>query len=233
MSRLRRLVQPVNWQYAVGELALIVAGIWIALAANDWNEARHRRDAELWALRQLRAAIVTDVEGLSATATALREKQRRIGVLLDHLRRDLPPSDSADVYFGAVYGYRISRVNASPYEALKMRGFDVISSDSLQLRLIHLYDQSYSAVEDANELFANVSFDVLRPYFLTHFRDLRFNESATPMELRAVVRDPYFENITDYRHGVLASSTIPVYEAALADAYGVIRAIDREIERLR
>ena len=114
MSRLRRLLQPVNWKYALGELALIVAGIWIALAANDWNERRHEREAELWALRQIHASLSAELATLRATDKAVREKEQRIGILADHLRRDAPYADSLDAYFGALYGFHVARVNASP-----------------------------------------------------------------------------------------------------------------------
>lgn len=49
------------------------------------------------------------------------------------------------------------------------------------------------------ELETYVVLEVLRTYYLTHFRRLRFNVSATPVDYEAVVHDPEFRNLLDYR----------------------------------
>ena len=108
----------------------------------------------------------------------------------------------------------------------------MISSDSLRLQLIHLYGHTYTDLEAANDLFVNVSFEVLRPYFLAHFRDLRPNENATPLDPAAVMRDPRFENLAEYRRMVLQRNALPAYARATQDVTRLLRAIEREMEQL-
>jgi|SRR5688572_24265391 len=230
--RLKRLLQPVNWKLAVGELLLIVVGIWIALGADAWNNARHKRDDQLWLLRELRTSLAADLQGIENTARRLTEKEHRIDSLLVHLEHSGAYNSEMDRLFGAVYGVHAFQLNTSIYEMLKERGLDLISSDSLRLQLIEVFERRHRQLERADNLLLDVSLAVLRPYFLAHFSNIVFNESATPLAYSQVSRDPYFRNIAEYRLTVLRRSTTPAYQNAGKAITRLLRSIDEEIERM-
>jgi type II secretory pathway pseudopilin PulG len=71
MSTLSRIFRAPNWKYALGELALIVSGILIALAANSWYESRQIREQEIRALKQLSQSLNEDHETLLNRADRL------------------------------------------------------------------------------------------------------------------------------------------------------------------
>lgn len=60
-------VQKVNWHQAFAEVALIVAGILIALAVDAWREEKLEREAETNYLEALRQDFETNRERLEAT----------------------------------------------------------------------------------------------------------------------------------------------------------------------
>ena len=48
--------------YAIGEIALVIIGILIALAISDWNAKRLEKKSEIQTLSELRKGILTDLE---------------------------------------------------------------------------------------------------------------------------------------------------------------------------
>jgi hypothetical protein len=231
--RVRRFIEPINWKLAIGEVVLIVFGIWIALGADAWNTARKRREDQLWILRELRGSLVADVQALDNTARRLKNKEARIDSLLVHLDQRTPYDKHFDRLFGAVYGVHSAQLNTSLYDMLEGRGLDLIASDSLRLGLVEVFERRNRQLERADNLLLDVSLAVLRPYFLTHFHNIVFNESASPLNFQTVSADPYFRNIAEYRLTVLRRSTIPAYENAVTASRALLMSLDREIARLR
>jgi hypothetical protein len=227
----RNRLARFDWKYALRELTLIIAGILIALWVNDWNAQRHQRRAELGLLREIRASVAADLTTVQEVAEALRVSEQRTSSLRDHLRDRSPYADSLDVLFGSMYGFRLSQVNTAPYEALKARGLDLVSDDSLRMAIIRVYETGAAEIRRADEIVTNVSFDVLRPYYLARFRDIQFLEHATPLDYVAVAQDPYFHNLLDYRLTVLRRGVLSRYGGAIADMSHLIEALDHELSR--
>jgi len=59
-------VQRINWRQAIAEVAMIVAGILIALAVDNWWDAKLERDAEHGYLEALRQDFQTNRESLKS-----------------------------------------------------------------------------------------------------------------------------------------------------------------------
>lgn len=230
---LRRLLRVSNWRLAVGEFALIFVGILAALGADDWNTRRVERAEELATLQGIRSALASDAEELDSMAVFLEEKERRVLALQNHLTARLPYSDSLDSFFGAVYGFKESYLNRAPYEALRSRGFDLISNDSLQVQIIRLYDEQYRFVEQVDERHRSTMLDLFRPYFLQHFVNPDFNISATPLDYSALLRDQYFLNLIGYRAALLRIDTRPAYDTAVVRSSELLNLIDAELGNRR
>jgi hypothetical protein len=140
MSRLRRLLQPVNWAYAVGEIALIVAGVLIALAIDNWNQSRQDRRDELLILRQLCSELRTDSADAQFNIGNVENARQSALLIKAHLEQGLPYSDSLDVHFGRLGLLPLHLRNAGAYQTLKSRGLDLISNDTLRTAITHLYE---------------------------------------------------------------------------------------------
>lgn len=226
--RVQRILRRPNWRYFLGEFILIVASILFALAVSDWNQNRHRYADERAALNEIRSSLLSDQNEIAAAVNGLRTVESRIEALLTYLRSPGDYSDTLDIYFGAAYGIIIAQPNLSPYESVKSRGLDLISDNALRLQITNVYDRHYRRVTWRNELETNVAVDALRPYYLEHFRDLRFRESATPLDYGALVRDPLFRNLIDYRLSALRNTLI-VYETALNEVRNLTAALSHAL----
>jgi hypothetical protein len=75
----------------------------------------------------------------------------------------------------------------------------------------------------------SVNIDLMRPYFLHHFRGLRIWESATPVDYDTIVNDLYFQNTVDYRLEVLRINRLDSYRRAMEKIRVVLDLLDREI----
>jgi len=216
-------LRSIGWKHAIVELVLIILGVLAALAVNNWNDERRQRRLELATLGQLRVELAGDLAALRELDDAIRERERRMVALLADLDRGV---DSSDVGFGAVLRIWGAALNRSAYETLKVRGLDLVSNDNLRLRIVAVYENVYGSVNGSQADDRSVVFDLVRPYYLKNFRGIRFGESATPLDRSAVVRDPYFRNLVEYRLASLRSNQIGSVEPAITQITELIAALD-------
>ena len=221
---------PINWRYAVGEVVLIVVGILIALAASQWQAGRAERRTELALLSELHTGLSADL----SAARGLLDRHRRIAgqhtQLLDHMRQGEPYADSLAGPFGAAYGFGTIDFNRAAYESIKSQGLDLVSDPSLRSAVAHLYEQSIPLAEASVAVEQNVILDLLRPYYLAHFRNLRFNASAEPLDYAALLADTEFHNLLDYRLQVLLQNHIPGLEKLIPEIERVLLEIEAELD---
>src|SRR6185503_8310558 len=133
--------------------------------------------------------------------------------------------------FGRAYwiGSRVL-VRTGLYDVLKVRGLELIRNDSLRFDLARLYQENYAYVDDSNKSTENAIYNVLRPYFLVHFQKLDPGNSAHPLNYAAVISDPYFENILQYRRTNIDYNALISYKLALRTAQRVVTEIDHELK---
>jgi hypothetical protein len=228
---IRHPLAALDWRYSLRELSLIILGILIALWLNEWNSQRHQRSTELALLREIHASLVADLAWQKAAAEALRESERRSSALVEHLASGRPYAAELDVLFGSAYGFRLSHLNMAPYEALKARGLQLVSDDAIRLAIVQVFETGAVELGRADEVIMNASLEVLRPYYLVHFRELEFLEHAKPLDYSAVANDQYYRNVLDYRLVVLRRGVLPRYERTIGEMTRLIEALDRELAR--
>ena len=233
--RVNHFVSSFGWRHILGETGMIVFSILIALAANSWWQERDDRRTELEALREMRAALVLDLDDLDADLASYRRVMNSSQGLLETFQDGVPYTPALDTAFANLLIFRIHLSNSSPYESIRSRGFGLISDDSLRLAVIDFY-----ALRNTNISLWNVSDtqlvdEAIRPYFRGKFRlgrrgpnDRRY---ATPIDYTVVAGDPYFRGLLMDRVEFMRL-TIPEYETSIAAARGLIAMLDRQIERL-
>jgi hypothetical protein len=223
VGRTRRLLLAIDWKHAIAEVFLIVVGVLLALGANNWNAARQERQRELRLLQHLRASLITDLAALKAVGGEVRLRERRMEELQSLLGRNDTNTDSADVRFGAVMRFWDTPLDRSVYEVLKATGLEQISSDSLRLQIAALYDRVYVALEHSQADDRSAVLDVVRPYYLTRFRGIRFGEVATPVSYTTVTQDPQFRNLLDYRLASLRANAVASTDTAIAAVESLLK----------
>ena len=116
--RLSRVAAAISWEYAIGEVLLIVVGITIALAANSWYESLVERREESRLLAQIRAALQADLVSLEEACDELQESQRELLSLHAFLNGSHLPSDEIPSLLIPVGRWLTvnTRTRSGPYE---------------------------------------------------------------------------------------------------------------------
>ena len=229
--RTSRIVRAVYWRHAFGEVLLIVVGILVALAISDWNDRRIERQQELALLGEIRSTLETDVAALETKLDEITAAMVQMDTLFDLLSEPRPYEQEMDRLFGAVYGIRMTNLSSAAYETLKSLGLQTVTDHELRALLARVFDFHYQRFAGAHLIEQEITLNVLRPYYLKHFVDLQFHQSATPIDYQNVVNDPYFRNILHYRIAVLNSNHVVMYPEALTDMKSAISQIDEELGR--
>jgi len=227
--RPRKVVIAVNWRQAAGELVLIVVGILIALAISDWNDRRIQTQDEQALLGEVRTTLQADMGVLEIRLKQMSKAAAKMEQLAEILTTSSPYEPSMDHLFGAAYGMWMTNLNTAIYDTLKSIGLQTVSNSELRLGIARVFDSHYDGIQAGHEIDRGVIIDVMRPYYLQHFRNLKFNESATPIDYENIVMDPYFKNIVEYRLAVLDSNQIASYTAAIDEMRRVLVLLDREL----
>jgi hypothetical protein len=218
----------MNWKYAVGELVLIIVGITIALAANSWFQERQNRAEEILVLQQFRETIHEDLEMLRRRGDDLRRFAADSQRLFEHLNSDQPYSPSILGYFSSFGGFRTFQFRTGPFEALRSRGFALISDENLRSRLVSLYDEQYALAESNIALDIEFVRDRVLPFMLANFRR-DASDSWTPNDYEKIRHEGFLANLCRFRSSSLERYTLPSLDRTEANILEVMSLIDDDI----
>ena len=227
-ARLRRFF-AIDWKHAIGELTLIVAGVLIALAVNDWNQARQDRRTEVEALGEIRAALAEDLQDIRGDLDRHRRAVAAGEELLAGLGQAGACGDRVGEDVAALLSAPLHVSNTAAYESVKSRGLGLIGDDSLRLAIIHLYAYRNTVIDIANERGNRFVDDVLRPFVRARFR-LDATGRLTPVDCRSLLGDPAFRNLLVEDLG-LRRYAISRYEPTEVEIPTLRAAIQREARR--
>lgn len=111
--------------YAIGEIALVVIGILIALQINNWNEWKKERNVEHIVLEDIRESIVRNNQLIASTLQIFDHIDHSTQIVKAVVERKSPYSDTLDFHFSHCikHGGFLLRLNTDGYESLKNIGF--------------------------------------------------------------------------------------------------------------
>ncbi len=134
--------------YAIGEIVLVVIGILIALAINNWNTEKNNQIKEKEALSEIYQGLISDNQQLIEINTQERDVIRMIDSLnLEFKQRGRFSNDSLQVYLGkALVGQRPKFVT-TPYEVLVSNGIGLIQDREIRYDIAKYYGRSVIELE--------------------------------------------------------------------------------------
>ena len=185
-------------KYAIGEIALVMIGILLALQVNNWNENRNKINE----LNSIYKQIVFDLDNDIAELTYSQNYYESIEPVFNKVLSNSRTVDLLDE--------GLSRLIArSPNTNLNKSGIDRLRSisakDSLSLKLIELYDLAENVlilptekiIGDEQLLLANIYRDNYSWY--PEWISKRITKDNSSQELQ-----DYFVNSQEYRHFVIS-----------------------------
>ncbi len=176
--------------YAIGEIALVVIGILIALQINNWNEWKKDRIKEIGILESLRDNLALIVQTVEVDIEHLHTLNHSAEIAIKVLEERLPFADSLGGHF---HNARIAKdqmsLSQSGYEQYKNIGYDIIADDAIKQQVIHYFESTlpkwwtiYMEVNYKNESF----YDYHVPLFNYEPYTLR------PIDIESLYTDQYF-----------------------------------------
>lgn len=219
--------------YAIGEILLVVIGILIALQINNWNENNKLRRTEIKILKELEIALKQDSFNLNVNVRSYNYVKRALEIIDEQLQLPVPTNDSLSYAFTRFLFNNSVAPTIGPYETLKSKGLDLITTDSIRSGIIDVYEVAYKYYQDkAKNVYLSELF--IQEYCATLFNDLGHlgnDQSMIPHDYKALQNDKLFKTIIRTRISQVYLSrrdldfNLRVVEKLLAD-------LNIEIERL-
>lgn len=158
MTTLRRFttaVRTAQWGHVLLELALIVAGILIALAINSWMEDRRDARSERQYLELLARDLDRDLAMLDEALQFEQAQAQYSAFAYRALRTGVAPDQREDVAraLGALTARRTLRLSRATYSDLLSTGnLRLIRNTALRDRIVRLYETNERAqmIRDRN-----------------------------------------------------------------------------------
>ena len=158
--------------YAIGEIALVVFGILIALQINNWNEEVKLKELEIATLKNFETSLRSDMVSLDQNYAFTMRSKSSIELLIEAKDDNLPWHDSLEIHFGNVAYYWINTMNLNVYETVKAKDWDIISDDSLKNALSSHYAWISKNYLDAQQIYIDALTFMEKQVFNGRFRTM-------------------------------------------------------------
>ena len=154
----RKARPRIHWGKFFVEFLSIFIAVLSAFALNNWNDNRKSRHAETNILKE-----VSNGFRLDSADVALNIMGHEYGVKAAIYFRKLIRNETIDIDSLAAYKRILIRdfisiQNTSGYESLKSQGLDIVTSDTLRLEIISMYEYNYKLIEKIEEQYAAQQF---------------------------------------------------------------------------
>jgi hypothetical protein len=217
--------------YAIGEIVLVVIGIFLALQLNNWNAERKRSEQELALLVEMRQNLQRDLADCRGNIASHRRWQRAQGIVLDHLEQRTPFHDSLRYHYGNIFGATQLTANSSAYDNLKSIGFDLVRNDSLRRTITALYAERYPFLANQEmEMDAHMQLVDMGPQMYEKLVVDTVWKSAYPIDVDALMDDNGFKG-TLRMNKWIRSFMISQYEDIEGRILKLNAMIDRELDK--
>lgn len=136
--------------YAIGEIVLVVIGILIALQINNWNQNRINTQKEIIHFENILSNLNGDLENQILPCIKKTESQIKAFYLLKtgFFENDNISNDSIRQLFFKNLAQWDLILNTVAFENLKSSGMDIITNDSIKMKLLTLYGNKYQYIKN-------------------------------------------------------------------------------------
>jgi hypothetical protein len=175
--------------YAIGEIALVMIGILLALQVNNWNEIRKGQKFEQGILFLLDQNLESDSTLISKELFKSKLAIELTNRLLDQVSQK-NYNDSLNFWMGKIISFERFKSKSSAFEVLKSKGIDNISDKKLQILLMSYYDESLLQLDESlHDVLNSFNMDWI-PVVKQEFSDFKWQEYLIPNDPKAFFEEP-------------------------------------------
>ena len=172
--------------YALGEVALIVGGILLAIQVDGWNQERKDRDEEQLILTRLKNELDSNSNKLSTLLNGLDTKTQALERVSASLKTGQVGNDSvflADVITSSLWGWTVQPLQRLIYEEVNNTGkLALIQNIELRDQITELYNTI--EVTEGTALARNSDFVRVVYAIIPRESETRLKRDLTPYEHR-------------------------------------------------
>ncbi len=152
--------------YAIGEIALVMIGILLALQVNNWNETRKVKQFEYRILKDIETSMEGNFFQIEMCLKGNKKAISSADLILKHLDEKLPYNDSLDFHFSRALEWCSPVFKNAGYESLKMYGTNLVTNESIREEL-GIYDAGWmeTLAQRQEEYFFNTASPILIELF--------------------------------------------------------------------
>ncbi|MET7029914.1 DUF6090 family protein [Sediminicola luteus] len=216
--------------YAIGEIILVVIGILIALALNNWNSDSKAKTQELSLLAEMRENLESDLIDCQYNIRVNERLHISNKLVLQELEARNPFHDSLKLHYGRLWGGTTQTMNTSAYDNLNSIGFDLIRNNSLRRSITVLYSERYPYLKRLESDFDNkIQMNEMLPQINAKIVIDSMWQSGYPIDFNALMNDDAFKGLL--RNNIFVRSfMIGKYTDIENQLKDLLGKIERELE---
>ena len=190
-------------KYAIGEIALVMIGILLALQVSNWNEKRIIQQNEIKILSQLNEDLKTNLVELTGIHSYLKLCNSDGLKMLNHIETKSTVTDSLKFWTEGFVGGNIFNNANTTYKNLENSEKNIISNDSLRLRITLMYELEFVNVHQREKFFYESYLPTYNKEFYKNFKVSATKHSwlqdqtlniNTPRNIKALKNNEDFKN---------------------------------------
>ncbi|WP_262710918.1 DUF6090 family protein [Algoriphagus algorifonticola] len=179
--------------YSIGEIVLVVIGILIALAINNWNEANKNKKREKAFLTNLLEDLKADSLSLQEISTTLQTAVRYKLVFSNYIEGKPANRDSINANFLNQYNILVDFIpNSNTLDELTYgNGLSLISNAELRRKIVSIYN-TY------DDLTRKLKIGQEKGQLVVNYVSLKVKNINEPTEeeIDQLLKDPFYVNQT-------------------------------------
>lgn len=224
-------------RYAIGEIALVVIGILIALQINNWNLENMDRRQEVKILQQLQADLRQNQTEIEDILRLNADRLRCCDSIHAYWQEGREVNDSLRLYFESINTDALFNNAQTTYQYIQNQGTNFLTNDSLRDVIIMTYERDFENIFTRESMSWKTLENEVRP---SYNRQLRTGKSFAypgslavndPIHPEALWKDNSFVNAITNLHWIL-SIRVQWLPVTLEKMDQLQSDIDAEIERL-
>ena len=183
-------------KYAIGEIALVMIGILLALQVNNWNEQRKENVLKKKLLNELYLSISNDTVRLNNEINNLQEVLDHANFIKQKFSDNTPYEKKLDTSFAFVSNVFVNEADYTVYNRILDVGIDIIKNDSLKNFVVTYYHHSkyYKQIE---QYYENSKY-FRQHIYPTYFKSFKHSREAIPIDYESLKTASEFNVALDY-----------------------------------
>lgn len=192
------------FKYAIGEIALVMIGILLALQINNWNESRKDTNREIKILSELKNDLEFNLIEIKETITTTSSRIKSSELILDYFKEARPVNDSLKGAFEALKMDGLFNISNTSYKFIESQGINIISNYSLRIKITEMFERHLKNIrtrEDRNwkivneELIPQMNQKFLASPTIDKSMSYSIEAINTPKNIKTLREDASFKNV--------------------------------------